>query len=831
MTNETTYRKKGRAVILAALMVLSVVSMAGAAAAYPNDADGNGTGANVASSVTDLSGNVYQGQIAVYDLGGNGNSEVDLYKNVSDASDDWQRGLTVYDDPSVAADDFGVDETEISSQVTTGPNFVVVDSTNLESGAHYLEVGNSEEGDFSVRVQNIDASFDDASVTNINGATSANTTLAIDSGRPTFQANVSADGLDHDDLVQIFATDGQNVVGSDAEEDVIGLQARGDFVANFSGIDAGEYNFTVESVDTTAEDTATVEVRDDSVETAFTEGSYVGERGDVVNVTVDLEETDRGAVKIGDREEVNYESVVQFEDESDDGYDQITLQFNTVIAGSNGETGDEDAWSVHEDDVSIENTYINYTPNTDPITTPLGAGDYELLVGQSWDTTDREIVNEGDSAFLTLSEKSQSGAPTLNTAPGADDVVGIEDYEEATVTETDLIAEEDHAIVTIEDFGSEGWFDNLNSNGVSDGDNMSSILNASGINIEIEQADPGANAEAHTWNTSTASGEDNLTVNILNINEYDGDLRLEISTVEDHYGQNLTADDYDMTFTVDDRNAFVEDEDDEVEVESSFTVEERDLEWDDNVESVPATNATLTGDTNLAPGTEISTRARSSGNFVLNDGVDTESDRSFSTTFDFSDYEAGTEFTLRASASGVDNAEVDSVLTEGDEPQDFSYDVSTDPAEPVVGDDVTGTISAENVNDFSASEDVEFVFDGETLYNDTLELEGGASDTIVDGATLLEGAEKGDYEWELIVDGETEKSGTLTVSTEDTSDDGTSDDGSSDDGSSDDGSSDDGSSDDGSSDDGSSDGTPGFGVGVALVALLGAAMLALRRQN
>ena len=36
---------------------------------------------------------------------------------------------------------------------------------------------------------------------------------------------------------------------------------------------------------------------------------------------------------------------------------------------------------------------------------------------------------------------------------------------------------------------------------------------------------------------------------------------------------------------------------------------------------------------------------------------------------------------------------------------------------------------------------------------------------------------------------------------------------------------------DGSDGDDSDDGTPGFGVGVALVALLGAAMLALRRQN
>ncbi|MGQ3414255.1 PGF-CTERM sorting domain-containing protein, partial [Natrinema sp. LN54] len=116
--------------------------------------------------------------------------------------------------------------------------------------------------------------------------------------------------------------------------------------------------------------------------------------------------------------------------------------------------------------------------------------------------------------------------------------------------------------------------------------------------------------------------------------------------------------------------------------------------------------------------------------------------------------------------------------------------------------------------------------DGEVV--DEQELEVASGDSFEESYDFDTSA-TADIDWEVTY-GDTTESGTLHVVEDSGSDSGNeSDSGTDSSGDSDSDSSGD-SDDSGSSDDGD-DGTPGFGVGVALVALLGAAMLALRRQN
>nr|WP_049914941.1 PGF-CTERM sorting domain-containing protein [Natrialba taiwanensis] len=203
---------------------------------------------------------------------------------------------------------------------------------------------------------------------------------------------------------------------------------------------------------------------------------------------------------------------------------------------------------------------------------------------------------------------------------------------------------------------------------------------------------------------------------------------------------------------------------------------------------------------------------------------------------------------------------IDSVLFDAEE---ANVQLETDaPSEVTVGEDGTLDVTVSNTGG-SASDEIEVgvVIGGENTFNDNITLDAGeewsnsfdytAEETgdvewsVVAGDNEETGTEwsnsfdytaeeTGDVEWSVVA-GDNEETGTTTF-VDEPSDDGSdsgSDSGSDDSGSdsgSDDGDS--GSDDSGGDDsDGDDDGTPGFGVAVALAALLGAAMLALRKQN
>jgi len=110
----------------------------------------------------------------------------------------------------------------------------------------------------------------------------------------------------------------------------------GTFSANFSNVDdlnTGNYEFTFEATDTSAEDTASIEVTEAGEgELELSEGSYDVAQGDVSEITVELNEVTEGTVVIGNEEDDNYQANISIDDDVDvDG--EVVLNFNTFTAG------------------------------------------------------------------------------------------------------------------------------------------------------------------------------------------------------------------------------------------------------------------------------------------------------------------------------------------------------------------------------------------------------------------------------------------------------------------------------------------------------------------
>ncbi|MGQ3414399.1 BGTF surface domain-containing protein, partial [Natrinema sp. LN54] len=432
-----------------------------------------------------------------------------------------------------------------------------------------------------------------------------------------------------------------------------------------------------------------------------------------------------------------------------------------------------------------------------------------------------------------------------HTAPGGDSMSSLEDFEDTTVTESNVVAEEDHFLVTLDDYGATGML-------ADSGDDapVGELLAENGVYLEMEQQDVPANSPDRVWNNSVLTGdygsssdagdEYALDFKVVNGDDYEGDQLIlkvpyeQFGSLDDaDYGADasdfqtraLEADSsYDWTLKFSDDSVFV-DEDEGTEVEGEFTLEEREISIDDRHEQLPnSANATVGGDTNVAPGTEVTVRAVSSGNFVLDPDTEVTADRTYSANFDFSGHEAGTEVELTATEDGGESDELDAELVDAG---DAIVDVDASAPEEVTVDEKAALgVTISNDGEAPSVEDYTVTIDGEVV--DEQELEVASGDSFEESYDFNTSA-TADIDWEVTY-GDTTESGTLSVVEDSGSDDSGNESDSGSDSSGDSGSDDSG-SDDSGSDDGEDDGTPGFGVGVALVALLGAAMLALRRQN
>ncbi|AEN04599.1 hypothetical protein Halar_0829 [halophilic archaeon DL31] len=536
---------------------------------------------------------------------------------------------------------------------------VVVDSSNLDGGETYFVTGSSTSAQyFEVAVQSLTVSADDGEVD--NGGSDTTEELTIESNRGgEFNHTISSDDASQDELLQIF---GSSAV-ADGEDDVALVGSDGTTAdLNFSELDAGSYSFDVSVQDTTASDSFTVNVTDVGAGSAtFANSSVEVSQGDIASVTIDLSEAATGGTFIIGSDDAGYQANISFTDGNDDG--EVTVQFNTYTAGN--VSGATVVTAADNDDT------VTLDSQTD-LANLLDDGEYELAVGTGDNVSVTDSPDDVGTVFLT--ERS-TDSQLIWTAPGAAEG-DLDADDDGTVSESEVMAAVDAGLITqdntitttdllIHQVNATGLEGVIDANG-----GLMGAIESGSINVTVEQTNPGRNANPKVLNLS-----DSDTQNALTVVEAEGGFFIIIDAADADFDRvaddgtitsgNLTAadgDEFNATISVAD-DKLLGDEDAEQSVSANFEVESPMTELDSDPVNVTASNATISGTTNYAPGTELTVRARSTGDtqprFFNTKTVTVQPDGTFNASFDFSAQSSGDTFgvTVRFSGSPVATAD------------------------------------------------------------------------------------------------------------------------------------------------------------------------------
>ncbi|QZP39098.1 BGTF surface domain-containing protein [Halobaculum magnesiiphilum] len=685
-----------------------------------------------------VSGNMNNGQFLV-DVAGDVNPRVDVVNiDVEDSagnaiSDNFSvtfasttiknvtnNDATAFEGSTVAV----VDSTGLDSSVeVTGPNdFFFSGTTGTNSQVYTFDTGDRDLGDYNVtfssgpdqiltlRNLGLDASVDEENITveeALTGEISAN----------NGNRDVDVDVLDSDDDV--------------VAEDTVTLDGSGNGAFDAGTLeDTGDYTVEVTDVATGVTVTAgnvTVNEAEEG-EAALSEGTVTVTQGDNAQFTVEFSGgATEGTVLIGDIEEDGYQANVTVTEDSDD--DQVTFTFNTYTAGGAGTTVSLAGDSVGTDDeVTLTND---------------GDADYEQL-SDILDTGDYIVSTSTGDAVATADSPDEVGtliieqreAPSQQlwrtsdtTLEAVADAIDDEDEDEVAaitsavendqVTQTDTVAidpdgsMDDILVHQVTAPGLEGLLDDVSADGDSTTEALYQATQETNdygqpaVEILFEETNPGSNAEATSLNVSTLTASEAtsaLTVvyddSSSNYYVFVDTAALEDAGFED--GDNVETDinvQSDRLLDIDDDVDAEGAEDEYQTAAANFSVEEADgsfdVNEDDEVEAV-AGNASITGTTNVAPGTEFTVRVQSTEEtqprFIETQTVTVQADGTFEATFNLNDNAAGDTFTASVRQAGF-SASADGVLVESVSTPTATPDDGT-PTDTATPDDGTPTATA-----------------------------------------------------------------------------------------------------------------------------------------
>lgn len=606
---------KVRSLFLTALMVMSVFagSMAFAGSAGAASYADSGANEKLDSGTTFWSGQVLWFTVDTNNTGSD--NVVELYENTSDGKDFKTR---------IALDSEG-----------NG----TLDTAELAAGDYYLkypdgskiafsngQTANSNTTDFTIRKQTFDGAFEADSVMN-----DANASVDFDTNRGRVNVTVTSADFDGSGLENIFET---NQVHNTSDSVTIQVSDSEAYEANFTGVATGDYDFTY-----TVNDSDGLSVSDnitvtDAADASASFGSdyYEVPRGDAAAITVNLENTKNGVVRIGNAGEV-FSANVSVEDTNEDG--QVTFYLNTYRTTS----GVEDAvvYAGSEDSASIQ-SWSDQAKNG--LSQPLAQGSYELRAAAGNDISKLDDPNAVTS--LSVNARSTDSAQTwIRPSADADNVADLTD----TLTQRNNVVKGDAVVVEVE---ASGIYGALYNNSQSTKDipiDSADTPNASDLTLTFTESGDNVerNTDADSFNASEVSiikdGENKTFYAVVSASKVAG---------KDSSGDGLGE--WKAAFTVSEDYAVASDTE---EVSTSFTVEEKQIELNDGESVSVSGEDTISGTTNLAPGTELNVVAQSEGVFYKNVPVTVQQDGTFSATFDFSDYEEGTEFDVRVQNEGV----------------------------------------------------------------------------------------------------------------------------------------------------------------------------------
>ncbi|WP_435065119.1 BGTF surface domain-containing protein [Halobaculum sp. EA56] len=636
---------------------------------------------------------VYQGQEIIFDTG-------------SDSDGDG-RYILYSGNP-------GSDAT--TETVLTGSNpagNISVDTTNLDSSTDYFISNNgrsSADFNFTVIEQSFSVSLGSDTVG--NQGTDATTTFEVSSdNRPSenFDVYVSADGISDEDLRDVFddsyTTSDADVDGDSEDDDdgilVSGVQDGDEATINFTDVEAGSYNLTVDVVDTTAEDEVSVTVEDTSAGAAdLPQRTVQVQQGDIASINVSVTgATDSAKLVVGNFDDDGYQANISVTDGDDDG--NVEVEFNTYTAGMTGSSTTIVSAVDSDDSATLEN---KNTGDYQTLGTILDTGQYRMFVGTSSqfstivDTPDQVgtlVINERstDSMQLwTAPTNAEFDSDDSGTTIDADEVASA--VESGTVTQDSDIALQDYVVHQVSASGLEGALASYKTSSNSWSDALASAIGAGVVDLTVVQQNPGANRAPKVLNVSS-SGTSLTVVPNANADTYyilvkatnDQDWERAVSrdnltasgndvdvAADESYQAELTvtgarilggAEDTDGDGVADDSDLFQS-------VNATFELSERTLEFDQDAFSVTAaTNQSITGTSSVAPGTEITVRLSSDSGvqpaFFKQSTVTVQADGSFTAMFDMTSPDgisAGDTFSVDASGPGGISASADGNVVE-----------------------------------------------------------------------------------------------------------------------------------------------------------------------
>jgi len=541
--------------------------------------------------------------------------------------------------PGTDTDDDGTTDTRdgVSQELSFDKRQTVISTSGLDAGKYVIsadgsktlvtvasngtetsqntETNDGEEEAITLNEQSLDASVREDSVPK-----GEQFTLDVSSERSGYLLTVSSSDLSDSQIEDIF--------GDDRNAEYDGVQVRvtnaEDAITGTADVESGNYTFDFDVADTPASDSDTLTVGSaEDRQAELAETFTRDQRGDVATFTLNLTNTQKAALVVGDADSVNYETTVSVRDRDEDG--QVTIEMNTFTAGKVSQSVEQTPGRVYsvgsgDDIVAIDRE--QGTPSE------LEAADYPLSAQVSGQET--------GIGTLILEEREMSGTQAW-TAPAS---ANLGDYQDLA-TQDQTTAKNDWAVVQFNASGLEGYLNDTTQFN-ADGYNAST-----GISITLA-----ATGDINKRGAGFTPDDDEVVM------DYD----LENDTMYmlvDTESESIDQKEYTARLKINETNPYVEDTGPSEQAENlsqEFSVVERTASFDTQDGEVivrSAEDQEISGTTTVADNTEFTIRASTTGDraFLLSDSATVE-DGEFSVSLDFSDVETNTTFT--ASIPGQD---------------------------------------------------------------------------------------------------------------------------------------------------------------------------------
>ncbi|MFC5969879.1 BGTF surface domain-containing protein [Halomarina salina] len=572
-------------------------------------------------------------------------------------------------------------ETPVGEYDAGSDGEIEIRTGNMEAGSYTLQGTGNDTTDISFYLgeQTLSAEFEDG-------------TLTLDSNRADFNVSASSDELSNSEIETLLGVD-------DYENIEVDGNSR-EFTITEGDVDAGSYDIDFEVADTDASANVSVDVGEfEEPDVNFNQSVFETDRGDIAEIVVDFENGAEGPVNLTiGSEEVNYVKTAEVSPNSDG---QAVVMFNTYNGNLTAEEG------------SVANA--NNTTGNDGL---LDATDYEMTLADS--------EGEQDVGTLVINERSSTSFD-ISVATGTQEYSEVSEVENASV-DRDSVVVGDVVVHRLEASGLEGAIE-------AEG-GLLNLVSSDSASLTATEVDPGPNAEAEELDLSSAEvvSEDGVYYILVDTSDLDN---AEVGG------------EYNVTLQFDESSGLV-DEDETMSatfsvVEETLSLDTEEVNDEDMVVVRAEDNQTVSGETEYAPGAQVRVVVRSTGDspFLLDDTAEVQDDGTFSSSFDFSDYSENTTFTVEADAQGIFSA--------------------SDSANGVINPAQTAEVSISDQEGDGSTVTVDSVTLSEggfvTIHDSSLTEEGDAIGSVLGTSEYLESGEQSDVE--VTLDSPLNESGTV----------------------------------------------------------------------